>query len=84
MALTCGKVLASSSTSSAKRKFVSLETPVAPSFNPYLDLCHFTLTCRMMSSRRQLKMSELSGSPCFVPRSMLKFRLRVSVLIFAV
>ena len=79
--LSCRRFVEKRSTSSAKRKFVII---VVLSCSPARRVLHLGLSLRKMDSERQLKSSELSGSPCFVPRCMLNSRLSTSVSTVAV
>ena len=74
------------SMSSAKRKFVSRLVCGLRGCKgtPCRLLAHLCFTFRIMLSDTQLNSRELNGSPCLVPRSMLKSLLRQSVLTAAV
>ena len=58
--------------SSANRKFVRVFVADACgcSGSPLCDAAHFCLIRRMTCSDTELKSKELSGSPCFTPRSI--------------
>ena len=71
-------------TSSAKRKFVRRVSSESPNCIPYFFVRNLCFAFDMTLSNRALKRSELSGSPCFVPRKMWNVLLRTSVFTWAV
>ena len=81
--LSCEREVATSRTSSAKRKFVRIAFWVCPSCSPQAFFFHVAWTSRMASSSNALNKQGLSGSPCLVPLSMLKLLLCLSVLTYA-
>ena len=70
MAVRRGRVWLVRSTSSAKRKLVSVEMVVNPSRTPLRFFCQSAINGAMMCCRRALKSKELSGSPCLVEDEM--------------
>ena len=84
MFLTCVNDLLSSSTSSAKRRFVNCVLSSGPSCKPHPLRSHRGFSLRNIDSDKQLNSNELSASPCLVPRCILKTLLRQSVLTLAV
>ena len=82
--VSCRSEFANNSTSSANRKLVRVSSLSMPKCIPAPRRAHSNFSFLNIDSDKQLKSNELRGSPCLVPRCMLKSRLITSVLTVAV